>query len=141
MEKKQDIEEQSKTNEKETEDLTIFGDIIPENLICERLCPEKNSNRDCLKYNMGAKIIKNSIMSQSNPEKLIKLLNDEDDLFSLISDIASKRNLEFNDFLVFCTVKNIIIDLLSSSLISPTVAYKLLKQFSPRVQAKIINDI
>jgi DNA helicase HerA-like ATPase len=141
MEKKQDVEEQSKTKEKENEDLTVFNDMIPENLICERLCPEKNSDRDCLKYNMGAKIIKNSIMSQSNPENLLKLLNDEDDLFSLILGIASKRNLDFNDFLVFCTIKNIIIDLFSSSLISPKEAYKLLKQFSPKVQAKIINDI
>ena len=141
MEKKQGAEKQSKTKEKETEDLTVFSNIIPENLICERLCPEKNSDRDCLKYNMGAKIIKDSIMSQSNPERIIKLLNDEDDLFSLISGIANKRNLEFNDFLVFCTIKNIIMDLFSNSLISIKEAYRLLTQFSPRVQAKIINDI
>ena len=124
--------------EKETLDMIASTDAIPENLICERLCPDKNNNRECLKYNMGAKIVKTSILRQKSLKETVSLLNEEDNLFSLILEITKKRNLEFNDFLVFCTVKSIILDFASDNLISIPRAYELLKKFSPRPQTTII---
>ncbi len=124
--------------EKEALDFVASADVIPENLICERLCPDKNNNRECLKYNMGAKIVKTSILRQKSLKETVSLLNEEDSLFSLILEIAKKRNLEFNDFLVFCTVKSIILDFASDNLISIPRAYELLKKFSPRPQTTIV---
>ena len=123
--------------EKETLDIIASTNVIPDNLICERLCPEKNHNRDCLKYNMGAKIIKNSILNQTSLKNVVTLLNDEDKLFSWMFDIAKERNLEFDDFLVFCTIKSIIVNLASEDLLSLPDTYELLKRFSPRTQTTI----
>jgi len=132
---KKQIEDPS---EKEALDLIASADLIPENLICERLCPDKNHNRECLKYNMGAKIIKTSILRQNSLKDTVSVLNDEDKLYSLILEIANKRNLDFNDFLVFCTVKSIILDFASDNLLSVPRAYELLKKFSPRPQTTIV---
>ena len=124
--------------EKEALDLIASADIIPENLICERLCPDKTNNRECLKHNMGAKIIKTSILRQNSLKDIVSVLNDEDRIFSLILEVANKRNLDFNDFLVFCTIKSIILDFASDNLISVPRAYELLKKYSPRPQTTIV---
>ena len=123
--------------EQDTLDLITSAGLLPENLVCERLCPEKNSNRDCLKYNMGAKIVKSTITNECSTEEISILLNNEDKMYSLVSAISTKRNLEFNEFLVFCTVKTLVIDFASDNILTPNEAYTILSRFSPRLKNTI----
>ncbi len=123
--------------EQDTLDLITSAGMLPENLICERLCPEKSSNKACLKYNMAAKIIKSTIINECSTKEISILLNDETELQSLVSAVAIKRNLEYDDFLVFCTVKVLVLDYASDSILTPNEAYTILTRFSPRLRNTI----
>ncbi|MBY8999290.1 MAG: DUF87 domain-containing protein [Candidatus Heimdallarchaeota archaeon] len=121
-------------DERETIDLVNSAHFIPENLLCEQLCPEKNQGRDCIKYNIGAKIIKTIITKNSSPKELAFLLDNPPQLMSIVKEYAEKRNLEYDSFLAFCTVKSLTIDLVSGGILTFQEAYEFLKKFSPQTQ-------
>ena len=123
--------------EQDTLDLISSAGILPENLICEHLCLEKNSNKTCLKYNMAAKVIKSSIINECSSEEISILLNDKQELQAMVSAIAIKKNLEFDDFLVFCTVKALVLDYNTDNILTPNEAYTILTRFSPRLQKTV----
>ena len=113
-------------------------DILPDNLICEQLCPDKNNSKDCIKYNIGAKIIKTSLTKNCSSKEIAFLLDNPSQLLSIVKDYAEKRNLEYDNFLAFCTVKSLTLDLISSGILSFNEAYTFLKQFSPQTQKTLL---
>ncbi len=123
--------------EKETMDFVNSAEFLPENLLCEQLCPEKNHGRNCIKYNIGAKIIKTIITKNSSSKELAFLLDNPPQLLSIVKDYAEKRNLEFDPFLAFCTVKSLTLDLVSSGMLTFQEAYTFLKKFSPQTQTTL----
>ncbi|MHA1801251.1 MAG: ATP-binding protein [Candidatus Heimdallarchaeaceae archaeon] len=120
--------------ENETMDFVKSAEFLPENLLCEQLCPEKNHGRDCIKYNIGAKIIKTIITKNSSSKELAFLLDNPPQLLSIVKDYAEKRNLNYNSFLAFCTVKSLTLDLVSVGILTFQEAYEFLKKFSPLTQ-------
>ncbi len=120
--------------EKETMDFVNSAEFLPENLLCEQLCPEKNHGRDCIKYNIGAKIIKTIITKNSSSKELAFLLDNPAQLLSIVKDYAEKRNLVYDSFLAFCTVKSLTLDLVSGGILTFQEAYEFLKKFSPQTQ-------
>jgi len=118
-------------------DINAAVDLIPENLICERLCPEKTDNRECLKYKIGANIIKTAILNQNSLQEIGFLLSNEDNLFSNVKDIAKKRNMELNSFLVFCVARSLVMELSSENLITHEEAFNFLKKFIPKNQISL----
>ena len=124
--------------EKETLDFVNSAEFLPENLLCEQLCPEKNHGRDCIKYNIGAKIIKTIITKNSSSKELAFLLDNPIQLLSIVKDYAEKRNLEYDSFLAFCTVKSLTLDLVSGGILTFQEAYEFLKKFSPQTQTTMI---
>ncbi len=123
--------------EKETMDFVNSAEFLPENLLCEQLCPEKNHWRDCIKYNIGAKIIKTIITKNSSSKELAFLLDNPTQLLSIVKDYAEKRNLEYDPFLAFCTVKSLTLDLVSGGILTFQEAYTFLKKFSPQTQTTL----
>jgi hypothetical protein len=123
--------------DQEVLDINASVDLIPENLICERLCPEKSDNRECLKYKIGANIIKTTILNQKTQPDIGFLLSNKEKLFSEVKEIAEKRNMEFSSFLVFCVARSLVLDLSSDNLITPMEAYNFLKQFIPKNQISL----
>ncbi|MHA1202940.1 MAG: ATP-binding protein [Candidatus Heimdallarchaeaceae archaeon] len=120
--------------EKETMDFVNSAEFLPENLLCEQLCPEKNHGRDCIKYNIGSKIIKTIITKNSSSKELAFLLDNPAQLLSIVKDYAEKRNLEYDSFLAFCTVKSLTLDLVSGGILTFQEAFEFLKKFSPQTQ-------
>jgi hypothetical protein len=129
-----------KDNQRDNETMEIINsaEIIPENLICERLCPEKTNDRECLKYKIGANIIETTLVSNKSKKEIGSLLGDEEILFSEIQNIAKKRNLDFDNYLIFCAVKELVLNLVSDNIIYLDEAYDFLKRFSPKAHAFII---
>ncbi len=123
--------------DQEVLDINASVDLIPENLICERLCPEKTDNRECLKYKIGANIIKTALSKQKSHQEIGFFLNNEDKLFSEVKEIAEKRNMEFNSFLVFCVARSLVMNLSSENLITPEEAYNFLKKYIPKNQISL----
>ena len=131
------IEKPGYAIEQDTLDLITSAGILPENLICERLCPEEGTKKTCLKYNMAAKIIKSTIVNECSTEEISKLLNDEEELESMVSAISVKKNLEYNYFLVFCTVKALVLDFASENILTANEAYTILTRFAPRLHETV----
>ena len=131
------IEKPGYAIEQDTLDLITSAGILPENLICERLCPEEGNKKTCLKYNMAAKIIKSTIVNECSTEEISKLLNDEEELESMVSAISVKKNLEYNYFLVFCTVKALVLDFASENILTANEAYTILTRFAPRLHETV----
>jgi len=123
--------------EKDTLDFISSAGLLPENLICEQLCFQEDNKKDCLKYNMGAKVVKSTIINECSTEEISILLTDAGQLHSLISAISIKRNLEFDEYLVFCTVKILVVDFISENILTPNEAYAILTKFSPRIKETI----
>ena len=123
--------------DQEVLDINASVDLIPENLICERLCPEKSNDRECLKYKIGANIIKTTIINQKTHQDIGFLLSNENKLLSEVKEIAEKRNMEFSPFLVFCVARSLVMNLSSENLITPMEAYNFLKQFVPKNQISL----
>jgi len=118
-------------------DLITSAGLLPENIICERLCPIAGDKKTCLKQNMAAKVINSTIINECSTEAITVLLNDERELNSIVSAISIKKNLEYNEHLVFCTVKTLVLDLVSDNLLTPTEALLVLQRFSPRIQNEV----
>jgi DNA helicase HerA-like ATPase len=123
--------------EKDTLDLISSAGMLPENLICEQLCLQDSSKKSCLKNSMGAKVVKSTIINECSTEEISILLTDVGKLHSLVSAISIKRNLEFDEYLVFCTVKILVFDFISENILTPSEAYSILTKFSPRVEKTI----
>jgi hypothetical protein len=79
---------------------------------------------------MGAKVVKSTILNECSTEEISILLTDVGKLHSLISAISTKRNLEFDENLVFCTVKTLVGDFISENILTPSEAYSILTRFS-----------
>jgi hypothetical protein len=118
-------------------DFVISTGLLPENVICERLCPVSGDKKACLKRNMAAKVIKSTIINECSTEEIVILLNDEKELQSMVSAISIKKNLEYDDFLVFCTAKTLVLDYASDNILTPNEAYIILQRFSPRLQSSV----
>jgi hypothetical protein len=136
------VELQQKKNsispvDQEVLDINASVDLIPENLICERLCPEKTDNRECLKYKIGANIVKTTISNQNTHQEISFLLNNEDKLFSKVKEVAEKRNMEFSSFLVFCVARSLVMNLSYDGLVTSEEAYNFLKKFVPKNQISL----
>jgi hypothetical protein len=123
--------------EKDTLDLISSAGLLPENLICEQLCLQDSSKKSCLKNSMGAKVVKSTIINECSTEEISVLLTDVGKLHSLVSAISIKRNLEFDEYLVFCTVKILVFDFISENILTPSEAYSILTKFSPRIEKTI----
>ncbi len=123
--------------DQEVLDINASVDLIPENLICERLCPEKSNDRECLKFKIGANIVKTTILNQKTHQDIGFLLSNKDKLFSEVKGIAEKRNMEFSSFLVFCVARSLVMNLSSENLITPMEAFNFLKQFVPKNQISL----
>jgi hypothetical protein len=139
-EKKRVLKQRSSTTtsvDQEVLDINASVDLIPENIICERLCPEKTDNRECLKYKIGANIIKTAILNQNSSREIGFLLSNEDNLYSTVKNIAEKRNMELSSFLVFCVARGLVMELSSENLITPEEAFNFLKKFVPRNQISL----
>ncbi len=123
--------------EKDTLDFITSAGLLPENLICEQLCFQEDSEKNCLKYNMGAKVVKSTILNECSTEEISIMLTDVRELHSLVSAISTKRNLEFDENLVFCTVKTLVVDFISENILTPNEAYSILTRFSLRIKETI----
>jgi hypothetical protein len=123
--------------DQDTLDLITSAGLLPENVICERLCPVAGDKKVCLKQNMAAKVIKSTIVNECSTEEIAILLNDERELQSIVSAISIKKNLEYNEHLVFCTVKTLVLDYVSDNLLTPNEAYVILQRFSPIIQNEV----
>ncbi len=123
--------------EKDTLDFISSAGLLPENLICEQLCFQEDGGKNCMKYNMGAKVVKSTILNECSTEEISILLTDVGELNSLVSAISTKRNLEFDENLVFCTVKTLVVDFISENILTPNEAYSILTRFSLGIKETI----